>query len=610
MSRRITIYSLSLFVLSGCASWEEEHRQAVALAAAHQWNKTIEQHHTQPTASGPKWQLPTEQAEIYVDYLEQLQDPETLLQVADVQACSLNPLTRSFVIHQQSPELVERQRQKTAKTVNVEQRGDTVTIIFGDCQNGELNGPVTALFTDDYYSKTEYFSGETKISGRIDGFFKNGQLHGEARVISIDRSNLGGSWRESTTLKIGVFDNGAQVGSHVTITGEGETQVITVSQALQDNYVRMNSWMSGQPNTRFHMLNGEIEGWLEFASSVLKDEPQCYRQGEKQLAHVYCYQVAPQIEQLMPIEAAAELPRLSSFDGIDDKPVTAASATAAAAATEKASHNSKPTPSAKWRIPQIGKINWLSLPNYKQLNSARAADYMPRLQQILADNIVQYLTPTAGNSCVLDDDTKSYLLYQLNQTDYATKRAKQRQRGMVYSDGQPKLSVTKGTCENGNLIGEFVVTYTYPQKFEMSSYRTSPDIYGRIEGSFVDGKLHGEVLKTWLTQQQPGTMAPSEVTTSLSVYLNGLRDGDEIQVIAIPQSRSTRLIKVTPYPEQRELAEIWLNGKRQLSSMLRHGVNDGFVTYHDPSLNIPPQCFRDGVQQNDNDYCEQISVNN
>ena len=104
MSRRITIYSLSLFVLSGCASWEEEHRQAVALAAAHQWNKTIEQHHTQPTASGPKWQLPTEQAEIYVDYLEQLQDPETLLQVADVQACSLNPLTRSFVIHQQSPE--------------------------------------------------------------------------------------------------------------------------------------------------------------------------------------------------------------------------------------------------------------------------------------------------------------------------------------------------------------------------------------------------------------------------------------------------------------------------------------------------------------------------
>lgn len=597
----IAVSSLSLIVLSSCASWEEEHRQAVALAAAHQWNKTLEQHHTQPTASGPKWEVPTEQAEIYIDYLEQLQEPESLLQLVGSQECTLSPLSRTFVVHQQSPELVERQRQKTAKTVNVEQRGDTVTIISGDCQNGELNGPVTALYTDNYYSQTEYFSGETKVSGRIDGFFKNGQLHGEARVIQIDQSNLGGTWRESTTLNVGVFDNGAQVGAHVTINGEGETQVMTVSQALQDNYVRMNSWMSGQPNTRFHMLNGEIEGWLEFASSVLKDDPQCYRQGEQQPAHVYCYQVAPQIEQLEPIAVAADLPRLSSFAGIDDKPVVAASA------TEGADRSSIPAQGVSWRIPQIGKINWLSLPNLRQLNSARAADYMPRIQQILAGNIVQHLTPTAGNSCVLDEDTKSYLLFQLNQNDYTAQREKQRQRGMVYSDGQPKFSVAEGNCENGKLVGAFVVTFTYPQKFEVNSYRMSPDIYGRIEGRFVDGKLHGEVLKTWLSQQQRGTMAPSEVATSLTTYHHGLRDGDEIQVIAIPQSRSTRLIKVTPYPEQRELAEIWLNGKRQFSSMMHLGVNDGFVTYYDPSLNIAPQCFRDGVQQKNNDYCEQLA---
>ncbi|WP_369743998.1 hypothetical protein AB8S08_05235 [Pseudidiomarina sp. PP-1MA] len=616
MNRQLAISLSSLLVLSSCASWEAEHREAVARSSAHHWQKLMEQHHTQPTASGPKWQMPDAQAEAYANYLEQLPTPRRLLEVTGGKDCALNELSQTFVVHQQAPELVERQRKKTAKSVDVEQRGRTVTIISGDCSLGELNGPVTALYTDNYYSQSQYIAGETQFLGRIDGFFKKGRLHGEARVISIDKSNSSGNWRESLMLKIGMFDNGSEVGPHLMIYGEGENQVITLTQSLQDNYVRMNSWMSGKPNTRFHMLNGEIEGWLEFASSVLKDDPQCYRMGQKVENPAYCQQVAPRLEQLMPVAVAAELPRLASFNEMDTIPAAAPRAATPAvpaapnAPTAPANPTSpapqQPIAQSTWSIPRIPDLNWLTMPNLKQLYSARANEYIPRLQQQLLTNMVQYLTPKAGPSCVLNDDSTSYLLFQLSKSDYEQQRNKQRSRNNVYTDGQPSIMVAEGACENGQLDGDFVVMFRYPHSLKMGAYQASSNIYGRIEGTFVDGKLHGEISRTWLTQHQPGSMGATEIAASLSIYQHGQRDGEEIHVIAIPNSRSTRVVKLTPYSVQREKADIWLNGRPQLSSMMNLGVIDGYVKYYDGSLSNLVQCFQDGIPQTNDNYCKQL----
>lgn len=603
----VKIGSIAVLVslLTGCSSWMEEHERAMDRARAHQWNEMMDKHHNEPGATGPKWQIPNAKSQSYLTYLEQLtqQNIDGLMQASDGLNCQLDDVTSSFVMHQMTPEAIARVRQSTADLVQTEQRGQSITVLSGDCAQGKLNGPVSAVYTDNSYSRTEFFSGETQITGRIDGHFKDGVLHGEARVITIDRSNFNGSWRELRYFNIGVYDNGKPVGDHVNVAGNDDGRSVTVTQHLEQNRALINSWMNGRPNTRYHTLNGQIDGWMEFASAVLKDSPSCYRAGKQLPVTAYCHQIAPSLAQLKRVEAPADYARVESLGEVATAPV---SRTPDANTTAASSASAESVTGGAWNVPAVGFYSWLKPPSNATLASANAASYMPKLTTILAGDVAAQLTPGSQQECVLDADTKSYILFQLTADEHAAQRTAQRKHNFDYDDGAADIIVSQGQCTDGTIQGRFVAHYTHPHRFSTGAYQQISDMYGRVEGQFIDGRLHGELKRIWLQQAKSGSMAATDVGASLVQFNNGQRVQDELQLLAIPNSRSTRVIKTNYRSDGREKLEIWLNGKRQISSVMRNGLNDGFIKYHDPALNNLEQCYRDGVVQQSNSYCQQV----
>lgn len=440
----------------------------------------LQKHHTEPGAAGPKWEMPTAQSENYLAYLEELaqQNIDGLMQASKGQNCQLDKVTSSFVMHQMRPEELERIRMSTAHLVKRQQGEKSITVISGECGQGKLNGPVSALYTDNYYSRSEYTSGATEITGRIDAHFKNGVLHGEARVISIDRSDSGAAWRELRYFEMGVYEHGEPVGDHVNVAGNEDGRVVTVTQSLEKDRSRVNTWMNGKPNTRFHNLNGQIDGWMEFASAVLKDSPTCYRAGEQLSGTAYCKQIAPGLERLKRVDTTPGYARVEVIEDLAvDSPPNAAPSSENSTSASGSSRSA-----VAWTAPPVGFYSWLSPPANAELESANAADYMPGLKSTL----------------------------------------------------------------------------------------------------------------------------DSDVGAALAQFENGERTGDELQLLALTDARSTRVVKLIHRPDGRERLDVWSNAERQFSTVMRNGLNDGYIKYYDPALNELQQCFRDGIEQKSTRHCEKV----
>ncbi|MEQ9566471.1 MAG: hypothetical protein RLN85_11790, partial [Pseudomonadales bacterium] len=258
-----------------------------------------------------------QQAQTYLTYLQQIleQDVDALLEGSGpgISGCDLDEVTRSYVMYQKPPEAVARDRQETAKHGHWEALSESVTLLSGHCEDGKLDGPFAAIYTDNSRFSSQYVNGETRRLGRIDGHFSNGVLDGEVRVIIRDRSDTSGSWRDTYYLTMGVYESDQPVGTQVTLAENFGGQSIFVRQALEQGRSLNNTWMNDQPNTRYYMLEGAIDGWMEFASPVLQDSPNCYRAGQVLSATFYCEQIAAELGQLAPIEPRNDYARLPEF---------------------------------------------------------------------------------------------------------------------------------------------------------------------------------------------------------------------------------------------------------------------------------------------------------
>lgn len=308
---------LSTLLLSACASWIEEDRLAQQRAAQHQWSKMMAQHHNEPAASGPLWQMPNQTAVAYLSRLEQLarQDSEALLKADATVECTLDETSKALLIHQVTPERLARYRAEYANTLQWEDLGNSVTVVAGNCRQGRLDGAFSAVFSDRTRTRSQHLNTDSTVRGRIDGHFRNGQLDGEVRTIKLDTRNTNGQRVILEYYGLGVYESGEQVGTHVMLSrsrsSAGDGDSYSVTQVLQGGVHRVNSWMNGQASTRFHMRDGKIEGWMDFASAALKGRRTCYRAGQTLEDTAYCQSAQAQLEQLSLREATPGHSRLS-----------------------------------------------------------------------------------------------------------------------------------------------------------------------------------------------------------------------------------------------------------------------------------------------------------
>jgi len=602
--KKLSLILLASIVLVSCTSWMEEHERAMDRARVHSWNTMMEEHHSQPKASGPKWELSSSQAQDYLDYLQTLkqQDINQLLMASTATAvnCELNEPTKIWLMYQQSPADLARSRAVSAQLVEYQQLEQRITLLSGTCDDqGQLNGPVSAIYQDNSYSRSDFIEGKTQIDGRIDGYFSNGVLDGEIRVIARDTSNYSVQTRELRYYTRGIFDEGKPVGHKVMLAASDHGDTIFVTQALMQNRARVNTWMTGDPNTRYYTLNNQIDGWMEFASAVLQDSPSCYRAGQPAASSEYCQQIAAQLEQLAGVEPPSDYGRLEDIPGID-----ASAAVASVAMSTTASTSPSHAAPRVSRVPSVGYYDWLNPPRV----DADMTATIQRLRGILSGDVGARLQPVDGSTCALTWDIQSQLVFQKSAADHADERANQARLNYAFEDSPIEFMEAEGNCVDGQLDGDFVVYYRYQQKFTAGAYKSHFDTYGRVEGALVNGALQGEIRRTWLNQAQQGSMAGTEVGASLAEFEQGERVGTEVHLIALPQEQSTRTIMLTYRDDKRELMQMWMNDKRQLTSLTNKGINDGFVKYFDPALNNLEQCYRDGELQSRNDYCEALAL--
>jgi len=608
-TKKFALICVSSLVISSCASWEAEHEAAMDRTRAHSWNKMIEEHNTLPKASGPKWQLPSAQAERYLAYLRDLRqsDPSTFFRVESGQevSCSFDSTSQAWLMYQQPAEALARSLAVSAKTVQRRQLGQRIQLLSGDCSSGRLEGPFSALYQDRYYSSSEYVNGETRIDGRIDGYFRNGVLDGEVRVISIDNSNLFGQPQQSFYYSIGIFDAGEKVGSHVTVAMSQQHETVYATQGLEQGRARTTTWMNDEPTTHYQLLNHQVDGWMEFASAVLKDEPRCFRAGEQQLSTAYCHQIGPALAQLMPVDPPSDYGRLEDIPGIDAIP-TLTDAGATAASWSGTLNNAGPMGQRVETIPAVGFYHWLTLPAEQDLAANGTSWMVQRLQQTLSGDVTAQLGSTTATSCELSLDAQNLLLFQKATSVRTRERENQERANMFYEYGPAEIRISEGYCNNGSIDGRFVAHYKYRQDFTTGQYKAMFNVYGRVEGSFLNGELHGEVQRLWLNDAISGSMAGSEVGAGLAEFNYGRRIGEELHLLALPKLQATRLVQLRSRDDGREVMEMWLNGDRQVTALTKDGVNDGFIQYYGPAFNNMKQCYKDGQALENNGYCEQF----
>lgn len=303
---RLVSIALITLLLSACANWQEQDRLARQYAMEQRMADMMEQHQNQPAASGPRWQIPNRTAEAYLARMEELarRDSETLLEARSTVDCTLDEASETLLIHQVTPQQLARQRANLSPTLQQQYLEDGVTVLSGNCEQGRLEGAFSAVFFDRYRTQSQYYNSDTRLRGRIDGYMRDGRLAGEVRTIKQDTSTAAGSENVSTYYSLGVYENGAKVGTHVTLAVPGSGgSVRYVTQVLEQGVHRLNTWMNGKANTRFHMRDGKNEGWMDFASAALKGQRDCYRNGQKLNDGAYCQTIQPKLEKLSLREA-------------------------------------------------------------------------------------------------------------------------------------------------------------------------------------------------------------------------------------------------------------------------------------------------------------------
>lgn len=608
-TKKLAVICAGTLSLSACSSWEAEHEAAMDRARAHSWNQMMQEHNTQPKASGPKWQLPSAQAERYLAYLQDLEqtDPSAFFNVESGQdvSCSFDSASQTWLMYQQSPESLARILATTAKSVQRQQLDKRIQLISGDCSSGRLEGPFSAIYQDRYYSSSEYVNVETLVDGRIDGYFRNGVLDGEVRVISFDKSNFSGQPRQIRSYSIGVFNNGEKVGSHVTLSLSEQHETVYASQGLGQGRTRTTTWTNGEADTHYQLLNDQVDGWMEFASAVLQDSPMCFRAGEKQLSTGYCHQISPAITQLVPVQPPSNYGRLQDIPGINNIAMLTETGNTVGSWSGTA-NNSAPMAQRVETIPAVGFYHWLTLPTEQDLAASGLSWKANRLQQVLAGDVTAQLSSNSATSCELNLDTKNLLLFQKSTSVRTLERENQERNDLFYEYGPAEIRLSEGSCINGSIAGRFVAHYKYWHGFTTGQYKTMFNVYGRVEGEFRNGQLHGEVQRVWLNDAISGSMAGSEVGASLAQFNDGRRVDAELHLQALPKLQATRMVQLSSRDDNREMMEMWVNGTRQITALTKYGVNDGFFQYHETAVKSVKQCYKDGVASEDTAYCEQL----
>ncbi|MGX5913774.1 hypothetical protein ACR0ST_03485 [Aliidiomarina sp. Khilg15.8] len=294
----------------GCSSMYEEHQRASAIQAQAVMERTMEEYRNAGTTGAGRWQMPGEQAVEYEERLKALagSDVAGYLEPENVQAvaCDLDETTRTWLVFQMSPERLKNTREVEAKIGTRTQTKPEVTLISGDCSSGQLEGEFVALYTYDYTFESEHMSSSTQMTGRSEGSMKNGLPDGEWRATNRDTSSFSfaSQPRVIDQHHLGEYDDGQRVGSHVNLARTSSGDVLTVTQVLNERRELGLTWMAGEPNTRYFLLNGMMDGYLDFANAMLSNDPNCYRRGEQLTSNAYCESVKGELEALVRQAAA------------------------------------------------------------------------------------------------------------------------------------------------------------------------------------------------------------------------------------------------------------------------------------------------------------------
>ncbi|KFZ30813.1 hypothetical protein IDSA_06935 [Pseudidiomarina salinarum] len=268
--------------------------------------RALEEYRTAGTSRAELWEMPSEQA---AEYEERLRvrannDVDNYLQPANVQpiACDLDADTRAWVMFQMSAEGREQVLRNEAQHGTRTESAPEIRIISGTCDQRKLQGEFVALYSYDFSFLSPDFSTATKVTGRSEGTMKNGVPDGELQATRKDMSTSSFSSEPRATYyhRISRHENSERVGSSATLTQTSGNESLNVTHVLSDRRQLGLSWMQGQPNTRFFLLDGELDGYMQFANATLSDSPHCYRRGTQLSSNTYCESIKNELEALVP----------------------------------------------------------------------------------------------------------------------------------------------------------------------------------------------------------------------------------------------------------------------------------------------------------------------
>lgn len=272
--------------------------------------------------SGTFWGIRNQVVYDYAERLERLsqQDVHQLLDSDRVVNCELDETTRTQLIYQVMPDRLALDRARKAAD-EIQHLDDSVTVVSGNCVNGQLEGAFSARFR--HSERTPWLYGtylDKSFFGRVDGYLDRGLLHGEVRTMEVEVSAEGDSKNtEVTTYGLGVFEQGREVGVHLGLwtmrfkPPRSTQNMLTVTEVLAPGLKRNYLFLEGDADVRFYTLNGEREGWVDHANPSLQDMRDCFKADVRQSSDEYCEQIAASLELgvvTTPSEPVMMLPQL------------------------------------------------------------------------------------------------------------------------------------------------------------------------------------------------------------------------------------------------------------------------------------------------------------
>lgn len=302
-SVRFSVIALVPIVLAGCAGAYEEHQRAQAMQAAGVMEREAEEFRNAGTTRGELWEK-SEQAAQYEAQLKEHagSDVKSYLhpENAESVACDLDDATHDWVVYQMSSQRLKNTLAAESQHGTREQEEPEVTIISGDCSSGQLEGEFVAIYSYDYTFTSPHISIETEITGRSEGTLKNGVPDGEWLATNRDTASSSASNNSRIIDRHDLleYDDGERTGSAVNLARTDDGDVVTVTQVLNESRALGMTWMLDEPNTRYFLLDGVMDGYLDFANSMLSDDPNCYRRGVQLSDNSYCEGIKGELEAL------------------------------------------------------------------------------------------------------------------------------------------------------------------------------------------------------------------------------------------------------------------------------------------------------------------------